>query len=614
MVAPNASRVLVRSLPMRDPSVKHVALAGLTIALLLTLVASASSLWDRDEPRFARAAVEMLEHRDPLVPTFNAQLRPDKPAMVYWLMMPGVATLGPTALAVRFPSILGMTLASVFTFFIGRRLLSAQVGWWAMWILPTSLQSLIIGTAATADGLLLAWITLGIWAFVELADRPAKSWRWWVVLTLALGCGQLTKGPVALAVVGLTIGFAWGIGRHHLKLSKAFWPGLAASVLASVGLFALWYLPADAATGGELGRQAIGRHLVQRITTPLESHGGSGVLGYLATLPTYVVVLFVGFFPWILFLPCGLSALIRQHIGQPRQRAILWAWMVPTFVMMSLVATKLPHYILPIYPALAIVCGAAIQAKLAGRLSDKDRDWLRGGIWFFGPVNFLLAGALMIGPWFLGGKLFILTGTLAGLFLLILGEVTVRLQRQERVAQAAGVLIVGVCVAMVGVAFVLLPQVEQRLKPSPQLALHVGEYDPAVDVVTAGYDEPSLVFYLNRPADRPLAFLGTDPQNVATWAAQPSHGKLVITSEVLEETRQRFGDLGLVELWRMPTINYSARGKRKELVVMLKQPMSDKRAVDQQREKAAEISSDKHITDVVRQREDARQGDDNPDR
>src|SRR5579864_1910163 len=108
-----------------------LALAGAIFAGLLAL-AGRTTLWDRDEPRFAQATVEMIASGDYLVPTFNGKLRPDKPALVYWLMSLPVRWLGPTAVAARFWSAAAMALAALLTLAAARRLLPAPAGWWAM--------------------------------------------------------------------------------------------------------------------------------------------------------------------------------------------------------------------------------------------------------------------------------------------------------------------------------------------------------------------------------------------------------------------------------------------------------------------------------------------------
>ncbi|HIO65158.1 MAG TPA: hypothetical protein EYN40_00570, partial [Planctomycetes bacterium] len=98
------------------------------LALMGFYSASVTMLWDRDEPRFARAAVEMVRTGDVMVPRFDGQLRPDKPPLVYWLMMPWIGALGATDLAVRIPSILATLITALATFHIGKTLGGEDVG------------------------------------------------------------------------------------------------------------------------------------------------------------------------------------------------------------------------------------------------------------------------------------------------------------------------------------------------------------------------------------------------------------------------------------------------------------------------------------------------------
>jgi len=119
-------------------------------------ITTRSTLWDRDEPRFSRATVEMVESGNYLYPTFNGNLRPDKPILIYWLMSVPVRLLGQTEMAVRLPSVVGTVLTCLLVFFIGKRLWNAKTGLWAMGILATTGLMLFEGTAATADGTLLA--------------------------------------------------------------------------------------------------------------------------------------------------------------------------------------------------------------------------------------------------------------------------------------------------------------------------------------------------------------------------------------------------------------------------------------------------------------------------
>ena len=197
----------------------YVVAAVVGIVVVYLLIADTTSLWDRDEPRFARAAVEMVQSGDYMVPRFNGKIRPDKPAMVYWLMSGPIRILGATELAVRLPSVAGLAFASLLTFLIGRRMFDSRTGLRAMLILATTILAVIEGTAATADGTLIGFITLGLYGFVEMVYT---SRRWWpgFLLAMALGGAMLTKGPVGLAIPLLTICSATWFGRRHFRLRR----------------------------------------------------------------------------------------------------------------------------------------------------------------------------------------------------------------------------------------------------------------------------------------------------------------------------------------------------------------------------------------------------------
>ena len=104
---------------------------AVVVACVYWFIDTRSTLWDRDEPRFARATVEMVESGNYLYPTFNGHLRPDKPILIYWLMSVPIRVLGPTSLACRFFAAIGIAITCVFTFLLGRRFLDVRAGLWS---------------------------------------------------------------------------------------------------------------------------------------------------------------------------------------------------------------------------------------------------------------------------------------------------------------------------------------------------------------------------------------------------------------------------------------------------------------------------------------------------
>lgn len=547
------------------------AVAGILVMVLLVhlVLASSTTLWDRDEPRFARAAVEMVDSGDYLVPRFNGNLRPDKPALIYWLMAVPLRAMGVSELAVRLPSIVGILVATLFTYLIGRRLFDARVGLQAMIFYASAVLVIAIGGLATADGTLNAFTTVAIWAFVEWLHRRDRFWPP-LALAFALGGAQLAKGPVGLAIPLLTIlGTNFMLERER-RLSGRMWAMIAVASGAGVALFLAWALPANAATGGELGRVGIGRHVVERILRPQEGHGGSGVLGYLATLPLYVPLLIAGIFPWVVHLPGAISAVVRRHVGGPLQRAVLVGWAAPTFLLMSLVATKLPHYILPIFPALAIGMAATLAAHRRGELSDKDRAWLRGGVWLFTPVAALIVVGLVGVGWFIDAPALRWAGPLAATPLIIATALVLRWQLHERTGRTSAALAAATPVTILLLAQLVMPGIE-TIKVSPEVAAAArAEAGDDAAIYFSGYSEPSLIFYLNQSADRPVRELGGTAEDYAAWRDAPGRAVVVMSRQRLDNVQRQIGDMRLREVFSSRALNYAKRGQQHEVLVLVR--------------------------------------------
>jgi len=551
---------------------RSVILLALVLAAVYLSLASATTLWDRDEPRFARAAVEMVETGNYLVPHFNNEYRLHKPALIYWCMAPFIWLFGPTTLAVRLPSIIAMVANAVMVYHIGRRMFDHRTAQRAMLMFGTAVLPIYIGTAAMSDSVLNLSITVAIFTFIDAAYR---GFRWWqpVALALALAVAQLTKGPVGLAVPLLMFAAAAIFGRREIRIGWAWWIGCVAAVLGGTGLFLAWAIPANIATDGQFAAEGLGRHVGQRMTSAMEGHGGSNLLEYILTIPLYVPLLIAGFFPWIIHLPAAVRAIIGRRLADGRVRVLLVAWAVPTFVLMSLIATKLPHYILPIYPALALAASAMVTQRLADGLNEKDRDWLRGGIWFFGPVAVLTVGGLLAAPFLIGHTRLLSVMIVPALIVVALSVFAIRHQLAERVGSTTSWLAAGAPIFFIVTSVLAMPKLDAALKPGPTLAAAVhAEVADDAPVYVMGYDEPSLMFYMNRPAELPLTHMTVE--QAAQWARANGDGALIITRERLEELIRLRGPLPLRQIGSHDVINYSAGGKRAQVLAVVTVPSS----------------------------------------
>jgi 4-amino-4-deoxy-L-arabinose transferase-like glycosyltransferase len=391
------------------------------------------------------------------------------------------------------------------------------------------------------------------------ADMRAGGvrWRHWAALAVAFAAALLTKGPVGLLPL-LVVGATLALDRRLPKPAPRFAWVLGLAVLAGVVLFLAWALPANAASGGEFARKGIGKHVVGRAMAPMESHGGR----FLLSLPYYLPVIVAGFFPWTALLPAGFAAVARRHAGGAGARGLLLGWTISIVLLMSLVATKLPHYVLPCWPAFALIAAAGFEL-LEREPAAREARWLRWGAWLCGLVGVPLAAALLVAPWFLPvpGLRLPLLGL--GLLLLALTVAVIRRLRAPRLGECAAAALLGVFLVQWTAGAFVLPAVEQ-VKLAPPLARAIrAAVPPGTPVATHRYAEPSLLFYLG--AGRVESLPGED--DVVRWAEVRRPGVLVAPVEVWEPLWKagRVPDLEVVA--SAQGMNYS-NGKRVNLIAV----------------------------------------------
>ena len=384
-----------------DKYAKQTILLVVACSLIVLAVAARSMLWDRDEPLYARAAAEMLQSGDWLVPTVNGKTFAHKPPLAFWTMAASMAVFGVNDLAARIPSIVFFACTGWLIFLLGRRLFSARVGFWAGAIYMASPMALYIGGAAMLDSTLTALVCLGMWSHAQWLARPDRWPIYWPILALSVGLAELTKHPVGLAVLAPGVFLSTWMLRESKGISKPHWAGLLLAFVAGYAMHRAWYVSACQTTPG-FEAEMFWRHIVGRFFTAMEGHGASSPGGYLATLPFYIPVLIFVFAPWSAFLPGGISAFIRRHKACAEAYAILAAWALPPFLLFSLAATKLPHYILPVFPPAALVAAAALEAWRSEKPSGSDRSWLRAGAWVLAAVSLCLGVALCGAAFFCG--------------------------------------------------------------------------------------------------------------------------------------------------------------------------------------------------------------------
>jgi 4-amino-4-deoxy-L-arabinose transferase-like glycosyltransferase len=323
-------------------------------------------LIDRDEPRFAEASREMIERGDYIVPRFNNQLRLDKPPLAYWAQVASYRIFGENDFAARFPSAIAAALIAMSILAWGTRIGGNRVGWWAAIIFTLSLQVFFHAKAAVADMWLVLFVTLAHWAGYELLDQKKASnvqrptfnaqWTWWLTFYLALAFGFLAKGPIAWTPL-LTIA-AFKYFSRDVDLANRF--KFVRGILLMLAIVALWGVPALIQTHGEFFRIGIGRHVIGRSFSAMESHGSNSLGIYLLLLPFYFLTIFASFFPWSIKLPAVTRKLLRER---DKIDIYLLCGAGVIFIIFTLIKTKLPHYTLPAFPLLALLAARHIESE-----------------------------------------------------------------------------------------------------------------------------------------------------------------------------------------------------------------------------------------------------------
>ncbi|NBC34482.1 MAG: phospholipid carrier-dependent glycosyltransferase, partial [Alphaproteobacteria bacterium] len=386
--------------PGPAPASRHLALWQ---AALLILVAVAL-FWpgqttvppvDRDEARFAQATVQMLESGDFIDIRLQDDPRYLQPAGIYWLQAAAVAGLSEAEAraiwAHRVPSLLGAVAAVALTGWLGARLFGAQVGLLGGLLLASTVLLNVEARLAKIDAMLLASILLALIglhrAYVVRQERGARlPWGWAVLFWAAVGAGILLKGPINPLVVGLTA-LTLSIIERRAGWLLALRPAWGVLIAAAIAL--PWYVAIYIESEGAFFQRSAGQNFLGKLFEGEQGHGfppGYHLLVAPAVMWPAVLALILAI-PWI-----------WRRRRDPAVRFCL-AWALPVWILYELVATKLPHYVLPAYPALLLLAAAALLTPVAGEQAGPGgRRW---PAWLFGAgwVAWLFVGAgLAAGP------------------------------------------------------------------------------------------------------------------------------------------------------------------------------------------------------------------------
>jgi 4-amino-4-deoxy-L-arabinose transferase-like glycosyltransferase len=513
---------------MRDRVRDYALLLTVSAALTLPNLGS-TSLWDMDEGVNAQAAREMRDAGTWVIPTFNYQLRTAKPALLYWLQQTSYEVFGVSEWSARLPSVLAAWLVVLLVYELARRMFTRGTGLLSGIVLASVLQFGMLAHAATPDATLLLFTVLAYFAF--WVGHANDSRLWFIPTAAACGLAVLTKGPVGVVMPGLVIFayFAW-----NRELSRLLDRRLALAAIAFTLVAGPWYALVASETRGEWVQAFIANENVGRFLNAMDQHGGG--LWY------YPIAILALFAPWTTFIGATLWYGVKrakQPAGtavpglsqEMRAHRFLVCWVGAYLVFFSAAATKLPNYIFPLVPALAILTARFLILWRDGTVTIPR--WLMplgiGAMAFIGAV---FGGLLVYGDRQFPGL------AVWGLLGLVLVAGAVRMGWCFRHGDRSGLVTAATVasVVFVGLTVALPPAVVDRQKAPRELVRTsgAGDVDRDLRIATFEWFESSVVFYTGREVEELK-----DADAVVEFLAVPTPAYLFVTVSAWDDLAAR---------------------------------------------------------------------------
>jgi 4-amino-4-deoxy-L-arabinose transferase-like glycosyltransferase len=447
---------------------------------------------DRDEARYVQATYQMAESGDYVDIRFQDASRYKKPVGIYWLQSAALKLTGynndAPVWVYRLVSVAGATIAVLGTAALGAFLFGQSAGLMAGIALAAIVMLGFEARVAKTDATVLATVVIaqGALASIWMASRKEEAAKWApaVIFWVATAAGVLIKGPITPFVSLLTMG-SLSLFYREWRWLKRLKPLSGIFILLAIVL--PWLILITLKSGGAFFNESVNKDFLSKVGDAQESHGAP---------PGYFALIFVVFiWPFgVLAIRGGLQALSR--LREDPRLAFLTAWYIPFWLVTELIPTKLPHYILPAYPALLLMMAWAIDTGIAAQpYRGRWQIWVER-LTLLGlaaaTVGFMGAGLVlpyvMTGSFSFPGIIAFFTAAAAGVFAsgLVLNH------NLKRALQASATFaIITLTLLTWGVVPALTPI---WLSPAVANAFNAAKACNNSVLASANYAEPSLVF------------------------------------------------------------------------------------------------------------------------
>ncbi len=483
----------------------------LSLAFFIPGISSLQPM-DRDEPRFAQASKQMLESGDFVDIRFQGDSRYKKPVGIYWLQSAAVITaekLGAvdaqkTIVFYRIPSLLGAIASVLLTYWTALAFLPKQGALFSAALISGCILLGVEARLAKTDAVLLATVlvTMGTLARTwfqaikpETSDTLTRTNL--VIFWITIGISLLIKGPITL-MIALFPAIILSYRERSANWLLILRPKLGLLIVAIIVV--PWLFMIISKTGTAFFSESVGKDMLGKVASGQERHG--------APFGTYFGIFWVTFWP-----VAPLAALAAPYAFRNRSAddmLFLLAWIIPSWIVFELVPTKLPHYVLPLFPAIAIAIMLAVEnhALLVNRLWSRLVTLLVPLV----PIFFLIG--IPVGYWILDRTIslkpipFLIVSSVAGIF-------AWRYFNKEKIKPGI-IVALGSSLALIiaaypfGISQLNSVNLSRRLAEAAQTTKCEN-----LKIATTTYREPSLVFLTRTD------LLMTDAQGATQFMREP---------------------------------------------------------------------------------------------
>ncbi len=362
---------------------------GLNVAVSLFILASilfffklgSFSLYDAAETTYGEFTKNILKTGDWLTMHYNGEIIFDKPPLYFWLAAILSKLIGFGEWAMRFWAALAGVLTVLTTYAFGKKFYNERVGFLSGIIVMTAFQFLVQSRIAELDIVLTLFLFLGLFLF--LSGYQTNNKRYYILMYVPLALGMLIKGLLAVALPACAI-FLFLLFKKELRKLLDVHVFLGILVILLIGL--PWYAAEYLIHGKVFLDFALGFLFLSRFQGIVSGHTGPWYY--------YFPALLLGFAPWSHFLPLGLWQTFKNWKNDPELLSL--CFVLPAFIVFSIAKTKIPNYILPLYPFLAVMVGNSWD-RLIRKPETERLGFLISNFFFAIVVILIFIGVIYVG-------------------------------------------------------------------------------------------------------------------------------------------------------------------------------------------------------------------------